>query len=59
MTARVDQFTFRPQSLTVPVGTKVIWRIEDSAEHNVTAIDKSFGSEDLGDGLHDRRVTVR
>lgn len=46
----VVNFSFGPKTLTVPVGSTVTWRFEDSARHNVTAEGKSFASKDLSGG---------
>ena len=46
----VKNFSFEPQKLSVPVGTKVTWTFDDSAKHNVTASDQSFKSTDLSSG---------
>lgn len=49
-TVNVKNFSFAPQNLTVTKGTKVTWKFEDSADHNVLASDKSFKSTDLKSG---------
>lgn len=49
-TVEVVNFSFEPQNLDVKVGTKVTWKFEDSAAHNVAAKDDSFKSEDLKKG---------
>ena len=46
----VKNFAFDPQKLSVTKGTKVTWKFEDSAAHNVLAGDKSFTSKDLKSG---------
>ena len=49
-TVTVQDFSFSPADLTVKTGTKVTWNFEDSVQHNVTADDKSFHSNDLNKG---------
>jgi plastocyanin len=48
----IDNFTFSPSSLTVPVGTKVTWTNRDDIPHTVTdaAEPKSFRSPPLDTG---------
>ncbi len=46
----VKNFTFTPPNLTVSVGTKVTWKFDDAAKHNVVADDKTFTSEILSNG---------
>src|SRR6266478_464351 len=36
----IDNFSFLPQTLTVPVGTKVIWINRDDVPHTVVSVDK-------------------
>ncbi len=45
----IKNFSFG-QPLTVPVGTTVTWKNEDSMTHTVTATDNSFDSGDLEQG---------
>jgi plastocyanin len=49
-TVDVKNFSFTPASLTVAKGTTVTWKFDDSANHNVTASDKSFKSADMHTG---------
>ena len=35
-TVLVKNFSFNPETLTVPVGTAVTWRFEDSVQHTVS-----------------------
>lgn len=49
-TVVVKDFSFTPASMTVPAGTAVTWIFDDSAQHTVTATDKSFSSAALNDG---------
>ena len=46
----VKNFSFSPMTLTVAAGTKVTWKFEDSAQHTVSADDKSFVSPALNSG---------
>lgn len=49
-TVEVKDFTYTPANLTVPTGTTVTWKFEDSAPHDVLADDQSFSSPLLNDG---------
>lgn len=49
-TIDVKNFAFTPADLTVPVGTTVTWKFEDSAQHTVKADDNSFSSAPLNNG---------
>ena len=40
----IDNFTFTPQTLTVPVGTTVTWVNRDDVPHSATSTDKRFNS---------------
>ena len=42
---KIDNFTFGPAALMVPVGTTVTWINKDEAEFTITAKDGSFGSK--------------
>jgi len=46
----IANFAFAPDTLTVKVGTTVKWTNQDSASHNVTADDNSWGSDTLNTG---------
>lgn len=46
----IDNYAFRASSLTVPVGTTVVWKNGDDDPHTVTADDGSFDSKGLGNG---------
>jgi plastocyanin len=46
----INNFMFTPKTLTVPVGTTVTWKFDDSTQHTVTANDDSFTSQALGSG---------
>jgi plastocyanin len=49
-TVEINNFMFAPKTLTVPVGTTVTWKFDDSTQHTVTADDNSFTSATLGSG---------
>ena len=38
----IDNFSFTPPTLTVPVGTKVTWVNHDDVPHTVVSVDKRF-----------------
>lgn len=44
---KVDNFTFGPGTLTVPVGTKVTWTNRDDIPHTVVSTDRVFKSKVL------------
>jgi plastocyanin len=44
----IENFTFRPPVLTVPVGTKVTWINSDDVPHTATSTQKVFASPTLG-----------
>lgn len=44
---KIDNFSFMPQELTVPVGTKVTWVNKDDIPHTVTSEEKLFASRAL------------
>jgi plastocyanin len=50
VTIRIDNFTFTPAELSVPVGTTVTWVNGDDIPHTVVAVDKSFRSKALDTG---------
>jgi plastocyanin len=43
-------FAYAPASVTVPVGTKVIFKNSDPVAHTVTSDDKLFDSKDMNQG---------
>ena len=45
--ATIDNFTFAPARLTVPVGTTVTWLNEDDIPHTVAATNRQFKSKAL------------
>ncbi len=44
---KIDNFTFNPATLSIAVGTTVIWDNGDDLPHSVVATDKSFRSKAL------------
>ena len=46
-TVKIENFTFEPQVLTVPVGTKVTWVNDDDIPHLVAEKDGKFRSAAL------------
>lgn len=44
---KIDNFSFGPAELTVPVGTTVTWTNRDDIPHTVVSIDKLFKSKVL------------
>ena len=38
---KIDNFSFLPQTLTVPIGTKVTWINRDDVPHTVVSVDKT------------------
>jgi plastocyanin len=49
-TVNIENFTFEPQVLTVPVGTKVVWVNNDDIPHVVAEKDRKFRSQALDTG---------
>jgi len=47
---KIDNFTFEPQTLTVPVGTTVTWQNDDDIPHLVSEKDGKFKSKALDTG---------
>jgi plastocyanin len=47
MDVRIDNFSFGPTELTVPVGTTVTWTNHDDIPHTVVSTDKVFKSKVL------------
>jgi amicyanin len=44
---KIDNFSFTPQTLTVPAGTTVTWVNKDDVPHTVISTDKKFKSRAL------------
>lgn len=44
---KIDNFSFTPATLTVPVGTEVTWTNRDDIPHTVASDDKSIKSKAL------------
>ena len=44
---KIDNFSFTPASITVPVGTEVTWTNRDDIPHNVVSEDHSIKSKTL------------
>jgi plastocyanin len=44
---KIDNFTFTPAALTVPVGTQVTWTNRDDIPHTVVSDDKAIKSKAL------------
>src|SRR5215470_9340590 len=44
---KIDNFTFGPADLTVPVGTTVVWTNRDDIPHTVVSTEKVFKSKVL------------
>ena len=49
-TVEINDFMFMPATLTVPVGTTVTWKFDDSTQHTVSANDNSFASSPMASG---------
>src|SRR5690242_12790165 len=50
VTVKIENFTFEPQKVTVPVGTTVLFENADDIPHLVAASDGSFRSKALDTG---------
>src|SRR5215472_95541 len=44
---KIDNFTFTPETITIPAGTQVTWTNRDDIPHNVVSEDKSIKSKAL------------
>ena len=44
---KIDNFSFSPATITIPVGTTVRWTNRDDIPHTVVADDKTFKSKPL------------
>jgi plastocyanin len=49
-TVRIENMKFNPDKLEISAGDTVEWTNNDERDHNVTAKDKSFISDNLGSG---------
>ena len=47
---KIDNFTFEPQTLTIPVGTTVTWQNDDDIPHLVAEKNGKFRSKALDTG---------
>jgi plastocyanin len=47
---KIDNFSFNPGTLTVPVGSRVTWTNHDDIPHNVVSTQKAFASPVLDTG---------
>jgi amicyanin len=45
--AAIDKFKFEPDTITVPVGTTVVWENKDDIPHTVVSMDGTFRSAAL------------
>jgi len=45
--ASIDDFAFKPGTITVPVGTTVVWENNDDIPHTVASADGTFRSQAL------------
>jgi plastocyanin len=45
--ASIDNFTFKPDTITIPVGTTVVWQNDDDIPHTVVSLDGTFRSAAL------------
>ena len=43
----IDNFTFKSDTITVPVGTTVMWENDDDIPHTVVSLDGAFRSQAL------------
>src|SRR3954469_25463751 len=44
---KIDNFSFAPATLTVPVGAKVTWTNHDDIPHNIVSSEQKFKSKPL------------
>jgi plastocyanin len=43
----IDNFTFKPNTMTVPVGTRIVWRNDDDIPHTLVETQGKFHSPAL------------
>lgn len=46
----ISDYSFKPATITIAAGTRVVWTQKDDDPHTVTADDGSFDSKGLGQG---------
>jgi plastocyanin len=46
----IADYSFKPPTITIAAGTRVVWSQKDDDPHTVTADDGSFDSKGLGQG---------
>jgi len=46
----ISDYSFKPATITISPGTRVVWTQKDDDPHTVTADDGSFDSKGLGQG---------
>ena len=55
----IADYAFKPASITIVAGTRVLWTQKDDDPHTVTADDGSFDSKGLGQGDTYARVFIK
>ena len=50
VSVEIKDFAFHPNSTTLPAGTTVTWKNDDSVSHTVTSTNGEFGSDVLRQG---------
>jgi plastocyanin len=55
----ISDYSFKPATLTIPAGTKVVWTNKDDDPHTVTADDGAFDSKGLGQGDSYSRIFAK
>lgn len=43
----IDNFSFAPMQLTIPVGTRITWINKDDVPHTIVSVDRQFKSKAL------------
>lgn len=46
----IDNYAFKPPTITVCTGERIVWKNNDDDPHTVTALDGSWDSKGLGQG---------